>query len=1102
MKIQHKIALLLFSILLIGNLVHAQFYNGLQNEFGKNRIQYQTYDWQFFRQDKFDVYFYNKGTELGKYAAESAFRQLEELETLFDFTLEDRFEIIVYPKQSEFVQTNVGAGSTDNNVGGATKIVGSKLFVYYDEDHKNIDAQIRYGISEVILNQWLYGGNWRDKLRSSTVMNLPDWYIKGLLNYVAYGWNAKIDNQVRDAFAHKRFKHLNNLSADDAAIAGHSIWNFIVENYGKEVIPNLIYMSSMSRNVESGFMFVFGLSGSNLLQSWRNYYQELYQSRKALSNSIQPNYTKIKGIRRFKKETNLTSFEVSPDGKYYAYATNYQGRYKVYLYEIATHKLIRVYKGGLKLERTNDYSFPLLTWHPSSQRFAIITEERGEVVLSYYLLDMKEIESRPPLFYFDKVLSLHYMPDGKRFIMSAVKGNQSDIFIYNIVSNKIDNITNDIYDDLNPICIDKGKTIVFSSNRTTDSIKTVLPYKRSFSKKDFDLYACPSTGKPIVLNRLTSTPSLNETNLAAIDTSKFVFLVEQANVKNRYVGRIDSTLAAVDTIAHFSYLVRSSQVSNYSNGIMGQSFSPRSSQFAEWFLANKRVRIALHEIPAEFTTISNKKVDDSKLSTESIQDTQVVLSNIKNVRYVPTKKYKTATTLKSASSIDYRNYVFEGETSASKPTSSPISNGNNESTKAGTFTSELDKALFSLPKQLNYFKFFTTDQIISQFNNNFSNNAYQKYTGGEFFYTPALNGMFKLGMSDLFEDYRIVGGFRLSLDMKSNEFLVSVEDRHKRWDKQFTFYRQSIPQTLANGPKILSHSLTYTLKYPFSEVLSFRTNVASRIDRSVFQASDTETLQKKTQNDYWFLSKSELVFDNSKTTLMNIHNGFKAKLFFEYYNGIVKYKDNLGVVGLDARYYQKIYKNIIWANRIAYSTSFGSKRLIYYLGSVDNWWNLNRANNPTFNSSTKIKNDSIYAFQSIATNMRGFQQNIKNGNNFAVWNTELRVPIFNTLLRKPASSEFINNFQFIYYFDLGSAWVGLTPYSNSDEMVTVVPDKKKITESIVVSLIGTKSPIVYGYGWGLRSKVLGYFVRLDFANGVEDGSTKTKMFYLSLSTDF
>src|SRR5690606_30980336 len=65
-----------------------------------------------------------------------------------------------------------------------------------------------------------------------------------------------------------------------------------------------------------------------------------------------------------------------------------------------------------------------------------------------------------------------------------------------------------------------------------------------------------------------------------------------------------------------------------------------------------------------------------------------------------------------------------------------------------------------------------------------------------------------------------------------------------------------------------------------------------------------------------------------------------------------------------------------------------------------------------------------YAFQSLAVNMRGFRQNVANGNNAVVLNSELRLPVFTTLFNKPINNAFIRNFQLIQFIDLGTAWNG------------------------------------------------------------------------------
>ena len=80
------------------------------------------------------------------------------------------------------------------------------------------------------------------------------------------------------------------------------------------------------------------------------------------------------------------------------------------------------------------------------------------------------------------------------------------------------------------------------------------------------------------------------------------------------------------------------------------------------------------------------------------------------------------------------------------------------------------------------------------------------------------------------------------------------------------------------------------------------------------------------------------------------------------------------ILGLDARNYKKVSHSIIWANRIAASTSFGNQKLLYYMGVVDAWLM------PKFNKETDVAENENYSYQTLATNMRGFYQNVRNGN--------------------------------------------------------------------------------------------------------------------------
>ncbi len=178
---------------------------------------------------------------------------------------------------------------------------------------------------------------------------------------------------------------------------------------------------------------------------------------------------------------------------------------------------------------------------------------------------------------------------------------------------------------------------------------------------------------------------------------------------------------------------------------------------------------------------------------------------------------------------------------------------------------------------------------------------------------------------------------------------------------------------------------------------------------------------------------------------------------------------------------------------MAYGTSFGKEKLVHFMGGVDNEFS------PQFDYETPVATDENYIFQTVVTNMRGFIQNIRNGNNFMVINSELRFPVFKYLLNRPIRNDFIANFQTVGFLDVGTAWNGPNPWSEENALNNLVISKPP---SIRVTVDRQKNPIVYGTGFGLRTRLFGYFVRADWAWGIDDGQILPSVFYFSMSTDF
>lgn len=142
-------------------------------------------------------------------------------------------------------------------------------------------------------------------------------------------------------------------------------------------------------------------------------------------------------------------------------------------------------------------------------------------------------------------------------------------------------------------------------------------------------------------------------------------------------------------------------------------------------------------------------------------------------------------------------------------------------------------------------------------------------------------------------------------------------------------------------------------------------------------------------------------------------------------------------------------------------------------------------------------------FQTLATPIRGFKQNARNGDKFIVFNSELRVPIFAALINSPIKSEFIRNFQILAFFDAGTAWEGATPWSNGNPLFSQVYPNPDNNPSVIVKVQRYKNPFILGFGPGLRTSLLGYFIRFDTAWGYDSGEVSKKpAYYFSFGLDF
>lgn len=1097
-KIQYKALLSFLTIIagivfLIPNITQAQFYRGLQTDFGKNRVQYQQFDWNFYRFEKFDTYFYLGGQDLAAFVGQTAGDEIDELEKLFDYSTSGRIEFMIYNKLSDLKQSNIGLSneSDDYNAGGVTKIVGNKVLLYFDGDHKHFKEQLRYGVAQVIFNQLMYGGNIRDRLQSSVLLSLPEWYTQGLISYVSTGWTVQDDNRMRDGVIDGRYSKFKNFISEDQEFAGHSVWNYVFETYGSASVANMLYMTRINRNIESGFQFVLGLSLKSMNNNWIKYYEKKYKD-------IDNNKDIPKGqitVRKTKSKFRYNNISISPDAKSLVYVTNQIGKYKIWLYDLKTHKKKCIDKGGYKsLVQEIDYSFPVVEWHPSGKQITIFKEHKGKVLMDFY--DVKKGKSSENnFFYFEKVLDVAYSDDGENILLSGTRRGQSDIFVYNIRTRTNEQITNDFFDDLHPSFTLNNRFILFSSNRNNDTLgvqtQKVLP-----EKSNFDIFLYDFKTKSKTLKRLTSTVTADELYPIQTDSVAFSYLSNRNGIYNRYVSTLDSAISYIDTTAHYRYIIKNYEQSNYSRNIEQHSVNSVKSHYAQLFFQNGKQNIYINPVPETRLAEELRVLKPSEI----IKYTPVKETAQKEEEIIKTKSKKD--TGVDSAKIDINNYLFQSEFEEEVAVKTKTDSTKKSSEATGLLSSlissenEGDTLPFRLPKQRAYETSFSTQYFVAQLSNSALSESYQAFDGSPNFFEPGVNGFVKIGMVDLFDDYRLTGGFKPSFNLNSNEYIAYFENYRKRLDYKLTFYRAArelSQDSLNHFKETYTHEVKVKLIWPFNDLSSIRVSYGYRNDRVVTLSTETQALLIPNSSSNYFTNKIEYVYDNTMNTGLNLRNGTRLKLFGEVMNEVEE-QFNVYVFGVDMRNYTKVHRQIVWANRFAASISQGDRKLIYYLGAMDNTF----VPSNNFDESIKIDVAQDYAFQTIATNMRGFLQNIRNGNSFAVINSELRVPIFEYLFNRPLRSDFLRSMQVTTFVDVGTAWTGSSPFSDDNSLNTDILN----TPPLTVTLKKQIEPIVAGYGFGLRSRVFGYYIKGDWAWGIEDSAVRDLVFYLSLGLDF
>lgn len=1060
---------LVLTSLFFTSVFHGQFYDGSNMQFGKNRVQYRTFGWQYFSVDNSQVFYYPNGREFAYQVGSQLNGWIKEVESMYDRKLTGGVQVLVFNSASDFYQSNIGSSlETVDNIGGTATLVGSKVFVFADGTWEHTEALVKKNLSELIFNQILYGGNWQEALRNSTSgLEFPEWFDQGLHSFISQPWSAELAMEVEDAARCNKILNAQRTAFEDARYVGHGIWKYITDVYGKGVIANLLYMIRVSNSLNDGLQYATGMPMDLVLSEASQYLLQ-----ESATADLYPPLNTRKALRKSRKETGdwivpvhadspIRSITFHPDGHRYAWSENEMGQLTIWLGDNRTGEVKKLNTYGNKIDRIQDSDPVPMAWHPNGNLLTYsVLVKSSPVLVSVDLTDF--ISNTKPLSQINKVLAMTYAPDGLSMAFSAVNKGRSDIFRYNVLGNNLTSKTADIYDDLDPVFAADGQSIWFTSNRPNADPDHAHVFGKPLSK-NHDVFQLQWNGKEAVIEQWSSTPNSNERFPVILENGQVTTLTENLNGNQRRdVFWRDSVVAFIDTTIHYRYVIESQTIEAFQNPIARFHLIQEHNQLVKehqlnghLFLENTKLR------PWESSSV---ELD--------INDTADQLDVIVDWEWRP-----------QAHQADFRNYEF-GASEVFVESDQAIE-------EEGTEDEQWQP--FDIPRSSYYLTEYTIQSISSQLDNSYGANFYQAYNGN-ITVQPGLGGLSRISMTDLFENKIFTAGFRLSGSLENSRYMLSFTDQALRWDRSWIFERQGVTQPVNNQTYVNTHIhlLRRQWKYAIDEVRSLRIQGLFRLDRNTPLSTDAFNLTKPITFDNQVGIQVAYVLDNTRQRMINIPEGTRYRAWFEYYGNPSQRSETFGTIGIDFRTYRQLWRNIIWANRFSADWSIGEQRLLHLLGGVDNVLSL------TPNAETPIDPNVNYAYQTRLAPLRGFNANARNGSHMALINSEIRIPIWSTLSNKPVESNLMETLQFVGFADVGSAWNGKHPYDSDNTFNQVTVTQNPIT----VTIDNNREPVIWGTGFGLRAKVLGYWLRTDWSWGVDDGRWQDRLFNLSLHLDF
>ena len=1049
----------------------------IRTEFGKNRIQYHDdfSKWWEYETENFIIYWYGKGRNIGESVVQIAEHVHPQIQNFVEHKINDKIEIIVYTDLSDLLQSNIGNEETFETKHESTKVIGSRMFVFFDGNHRNLQLRIKEGIAQVYLNAMYAPGGLQEIVDSDPDLKIPTWYREGFVSYSMDPWSSRIQDEMRDIWYQRdgHFRNFDKLANDHARVAGHSLWHYIADTYGRTSITTMLYLMRLRSNFNENLEFVFGFDEKKLRRDWLTYYKEYFKNEEGIYQPLSEDNRLDLGYKQWFPKT---TYKLSPSGDAFIYTVNNSGKYEVILRDVRTGDQDVIFRyGSTNKVQQADYNYPIIAWHPTRAEVTIAYKHRQYIMLRKIDLRSGEHIEQDIPENFRRLYNIDYLSD-EEYLFNGTTDGYSDLYTYRPRSRQSDEVTEDFYDDIDAQYVQLGEQwgVLFSSNRTSPAIlperlDTIMPTGH------FDIFFLP-LGSDFAL-QLTNTPDESEYQPKLVNDHYLTYLKEKDGITDRWVIDLNS------------------RKKPYRSTLLDRNIINHEGT------KESDVHIfQVYEDGGYKTYISQPNWDKAVVSSSTSVNTSIGIQ---------TTEEETPSDVIDTTPV---STTFFQSRFSDPPVLEPLETNAKFKIFKRDFIRDFDEQLedrpverFNPSRAVASRRQFRLDDFVTRIDNEVLFEGLESLADGDNAVEVQETGLLIKGVvKDIFEDYKIETGVRIPTDFRGSEFFVVLDDRRKRIDKRFALYRKQRTEVISGfGDRMreLTWIGLHRWSYPFDTYRSVRATGQLRLDKNFVLHRDNATRDVPFLDEKRASVKLEYIFDNTLDIDLNLLNGTRYKFYLEAINRFdievgndFRFDLSRGfttVVGFDARHYIPALRHSVLALRSAGAVSFGSDRILYYVGGTDGWVN------PRFEESTPVPANTTFAYKTVAPNLRGFDHNVRNGQSFFLASAEFRIPFIKYLSPRELKSNFLRNIQIVGFTDFGSAWHGILP--NDDNSPAAQTTLVAPGVSVVLDL--DRSIFAYSYGAGARISLLGYFIRADYARGI-DGDVRTNMVHISLGTDF